>query len=371
MGTKISNYIGNTSLVIDRNDQPHISYINEAFNEVRYAKCNVSGEWEKNIIDNGEEIGVYFSIVIDNNLIPHIVYGYYNLAKPVKDIKNQDENIRIEAVKKIIETINSDEKIRNFAMCSEDVHEILISIIINKKEDIHLRNSAAFVLGPVLKHTNDPRLFTPLSQDLKDKDARIRSDTDYLISVLAYILLTTPLIETLDDKDKDVRKMAAFALGELGCHSDKYLIAKLNDPDPEVRGQIAIALGKMKSNRAIKPLIDLLKDTESEPAMSAVRALCTIGDNSAIPYLIEAIGTIPFVWVELSDSNFNREQLTDYLLAGLKNKNPYIHAGCALALGELKDPRAIEPLKKLLKNKNKDIRENAKQTLENIQKLSN
>ncbi len=71
-----------------------------------------------------------------------------------------------------------------------------------------------------------------------------------------------PLIEALKDKDWDVqRSVAAIALGEIKSkRAVKPLIKALKDGYWDVQERAAEALGKIKSDRAVELLIEALKD---------------------------------------------------------------------------------------------------------------
>jgi bilin biosynthesis protein len=73
------------------------------------------------------------------------------------------------------------------------------------------------------------------------------------------------LIETLSDKDPNVRAEAASAIGKLAYPpAVPHLIIALSDSDSEVRRTAATALGKLGDRSAIPPLQIALTD-ESEP----------------------------------------------------------------------------------------------------------
>ena len=75
-----------------------------------------------------------------------------------------------------------------------------------------------------------------------------------------------PLINALEDEDKDVRmKLRPWALNR-NIKSDtavQPLINALKDKDSIVRRRAARALGNIKSDTAVQPLINALKDEDS------------------------------------------------------------------------------------------------------------
>ena len=64
-----------------------------------------------------------------------------------------------------------------------------------------------------------------------------------------------PLIEGLKDKDSNVRMGVAEALGKIkDVRAVEPLIGSLKDPEPGVCEKAAIALGEIKDARAVEPL---------------------------------------------------------------------------------------------------------------------
>ena len=73
-----------------------------------------------------------------------------------------------------------------------------------------------------------------------------------------------PLIQVLDDKDKDVRLTAARVLGVIGdARAVESLIQALRDEERVVRMNAATALGRIGDKRAVEPLTNALEDENS------------------------------------------------------------------------------------------------------------
>jgi len=69
------------SIVVDQNNNPHISYYDAYNDDLKYA-TNVSGSWQTYTIDSTGNVGFYTSIAIDSNDNVHISYkdqGYSEL----------------------------------------------------------------------------------------------------------------------------------------------------------------------------------------------------------------------------------------------------------------------------------------------------
>lgn len=97
------------------------------------------------------------------------------------------------------------------------------------------------------------------------------------------------LIETLQDSDEDMRRDAAWMLGNIGDErAIPPLTEALKDPDEEVRFHVARNLGKFKE-RAVPFLLDALKNSDEHVRRYAAWILGVIGDKRAIPALENAL----------------------------------------------------------------------------------
>jgi HEAT repeat protein/serine/threonine protein kinase len=141
------------------------------------------------------------------------------------------------------------------------------------------------------------------------------------------------------------------------------LLIRLRDEDDTVRLNAVHVLhgllGKKYKDFSILPdLISALKDEHVAVRAEIVHMLGSLGDPSAIPYLVEA----------LNDKNIRDDivmtlgQIEDpsarpVLVKLLKNKNedPFIRGHAAIALGHFKDPSVIPVLLEILKNKNETV----------------
>lgn len=129
----------------------------------------------------------------------------------------------------------------------------------------------------------------------------------------AYTQLQVILLHSSNPKK---RAYAAYVLGEMAKKKTlEPLIRVLQDKDDFVRREGAIALGKIKDARAIPALVFILKDEDELIRFDAVNALVEIGKPSV-----------------------------EQLIAALNNEDEYVRSNAAVALGKLKDERAIPPL---------------------------
>lgn len=145
------------------------------------------------------------------------------------------------------------------------------------------------------------------------------------------------LINTLKNKDENIRTLAVDALGRIGVPAVDALCEVLRDPSMEVRLNAAEILGRIGNERAVQPLISTLKDTDEEVRAAAARSLGEIGEFSAFVPLIQT----------LTDSD------------------PVVRQNAESALAAFGEP-ATEPIKKLTKHGNPVIRGSAAAILQKI-----
>jgi HEAT repeat protein len=162
-----------------------------------------------------------------------------------------------------------------------------------------------------------------------------------------------PLIAALKDRDKDVRKAAAQALGKIGDpRAVEPLIPALSDKDNDVRSVTAEALGNIGAQlqdatlrtRVVEQLIEALK--ESGVRHKAAVALGKIGDTRAVGPLIASLKD--GFWYRQSPEEV--EALAQIgipavkpLVVALKDSNQQVRCLAAEALCKISDAHAIEP----------------------------
>jgi len=176
-----------------------------------------------------------------------------------------------------------------------------------------------------------------------------------LFKAIAKVLGMPPLISALKDKDGYVRRVAAWALGEINPkwreteeakRKVPEFISALKDEDGDVRLAAAEALKEInpkwreteEAKRKVPEFISALKDEDGDVRYRAAWALGVLKDPRAVEPLIPA----------------------------LKDKDRVVRSAAARALGELKDPCAVEPLITALKDENIWVRKAAAEALEKI-----
>jgi len=179
--------------------------------------------------------------------------------------------------------------------------EIDIQIDLLDDPDWVVRREAIITLGEM----GDERCVEPLARALRDGDWQVRE-----VAIEGLGQVGSPAVDTLLKllRDWEVRKYAIAALGKirdervldplilqlrndefkddaidalaaLGEPSIEKLIETLRDKDENVRKRAVRALGKIKGNGAIDPLIAMVGDKDWETRLLAAAALESIGDE--------------------------------------------------------------------------------------------
>lgn len=214
-----------------------------------------------------------------------------------------------------------------------------------------VRYNAARVLGEM----GDPCAVEPLIEALKhDKNGSVRLYAARALGELRDSEATLPLIESLtEDRNVDVRVRAARALGRLGGEEVVLpLVYALSDPNSQVCVTAADALIEI-GPIAVKPLMESLKNEKVNVRCDATRALGELGDAAAVEPLLSVLND---EWVNVriyavqSLGKLAHASATDALIEVLqrKDENVLVRAGAAQALGQIKDKRALLPLRELI-----------------------
>jgi HEAT repeat protein len=184
----------------------------------------------------------------------------------------------------------------------------------------------------------------------KNDDIQIRINAVMILKDIDDPLAVEPLIDTLKDKPltssleaDTLRFEAAKALGNIrDARAIEPLIAALSDENFKVRGEAAEALSKI-GEPSVEPLIKLLKVENTDQQISAAKILGDIKDPRAVEPLIRHL-----------------------LLAAADNKAWNFRLEATRALGKIKDHRAVEPLEIMLSDRVQSVREMAEWSLNKI-----
>jgi HEAT repeat protein len=160
-------------------------------------------------------------------------------------------------------------------------------LLLSENEDfwVHLSEAEKIAIDTV-----DFQEVTPdLLQALEERDSDVRRKAAEALGKLDCKSAIPGLLQTLKDKDFDVRWSAAMALGKLGTEAVSGLLKALDEEDSDVRRTVAAALGKLGIEAGIPGLLKALEDENTAVRRSAVKALETLGSEAGIPGLLKAL----------------------------------------------------------------------------------
>lgn len=227
----------------------------------------------------------------------------------------------------------------------------LIKILDDK--DIEVRCSAIYALGEIRDETAITRLenclfYRDLSINFKTVEALIKiGKQNSIIRALQYA------------QSYDALEIAANALREMGEEKAvQYLIGELWDTDgggywrPHQGKGAARALAKLRSKAAVEPLIRVLKDKYSQIHEDVAYALGEIGDETAVPILIETLKNKTGLYfcetVVEALGKIGNKAVVNLLIEVLQNHDNYYGDNARLkaieALKNIGDISAIESL---------------------------
>ncbi|MFH0878771.1 MAG: HEAT repeat domain-containing protein [Lentisphaerota bacterium] len=162
------------------------------------------------------------------------------------------------------------------------------------------------------------------------------------------------LIEALHDEDNTVRDMAARSLAEI--KEPSAIIPMIQSLTSDFEGHIEQAIVRMGSV-AVEPLVSAMESLDSRIREKATFILKRIQEPLAIESLLAGLGDesaesrVHASWELRNVLRVKKDPgVIDPLIASLNDENTDVRSNAAEALGELKDPRAVEPLTQLLRD---------------------
>lgn len=130
-----------------------------------------------------------------------------------------------------------------------------------------------------------------LLQAMGDESWRVRKEAvDVFVAAKPQERHINAMMELFRSEDNaGQRNSAAEAVTRIGNSTLPALIQRLRDHDPDVRKFIIDVMGSIHSHECVEPLLSCLNDQDLNVASAAAEQLGNIGDNSAVPALLEAI----------------------------------------------------------------------------------
>jgi len=303
----------------------------------------------------------------DPNVIPYIEAAYDDKDEKVRTMavialgvsQNQQAGPILESISNNKDTST---EIRSFAIVAMGLlggdsalkaFKRWLSPQVFKKLDRITQQTVAFGAGITEDSTLCPLIRTALIDNFSDD----RITISYLILSLGRLgdrAANANIIKHLSNRDAQIRRSAAVALGSAASPSDKDVIEALinsakNDADNMLKNFCFIALGKIGGETAEKFLIKELDNVTRDHLPFVGLAIGLTGQKSFGDKMLRK-------FLEVKD--INTKSALALTLGMLKNENalgelrkivdggsdPIYKGYCALALGMLKDNKSVERL---------------------------
>jgi len=204
---------------------------------------------------------------------------------------------------------------------------------------------------------------------LRDAKSRLKWNRAHALRILGELKLPMSiptLLSALEDKDADVRNVAARSLGRMKLQAaEEALIALLGKHDQAVSARIAAICIEM-GPRTAPLLIKTLRDGGPKARFWAARILGEIGDPRATRSLAESL-TDPDADVRSAAvwaiGNIGDRSTASIVTPLLKDDIWYVRAHAAEALGKIGDASFTTALAEALKDSSWWVRRNALEAL--------
>jgi len=176
------------------------------------------------------------------------------------------------------------------------------------------------------------------------------------------------LLESLGNDDETHRSNAAWALGTSKEKKAVDALRKVWMEDREEGVRVFGAFGVFMAagdEKALRFLIEACGDENPERVAGAVLLLGETGDARAVGPLAKAMRTGDRLSSSLAADGLTKigKPAVETLVRALKDENKYVRYFVAVALGRIRDARAIEPLFRALKDGYRNARRAAGQGL--------
>ncbi len=266
----------------------------------------------------------------------------FDLEKYEEAIMSQDDTRRVNAGLELAEAV-AQMSIEDLERYSQPIVDLLLESL--RKTDWEFRNLISNALLKIGKQdfvAKSTWFWKKLIATYTDVDAGLRSSAMDLLKELGrseYSLeVLEPLIEGIQNSDKDMRILSANTLGRMRAKEVvPMLVEALADDNTNVVYNIVECIGDIADPRAVPALMTLLTEhTDEWVHVATLEALGKIGDQRVVDLLLSLV---------------SQELVVDPLIS---------------ALGVLGDSRAIPTLVGYLKDKDRDIRELAVNALVSI-----
>ncbi|HBC74118.1 MAG: hypothetical protein A2008_07445 [Candidatus Wallbacteria bacterium GWC2_49_35] len=223
----------------------------------------------------------------------------------------------------------------------------LIDLLKHPDRDVRMR--AAELLG----NTQSDTAVKPLIDTLSDKVWLVRKSAAAGLAEIGEAAIDH-LIRALKTEDENVRYWVTTILGKIGDKTIDPLVKILQTGNKDMKALAAQALGETRDHRAVRPLIESLKDESWVVRNSSASSLKQLGPISVLPLikvLMSQNEDLRF-WSQKIIADIGPHEVDQFIDILQNNDNSEMRYFAAFGLSIIKSKKAIEPLISALLNDN-------------------
>jgi HEAT repeat protein len=260
---------------------------------------------------------------------------------------------------------------RCIAECQENSHPLMAEIIDRIYKLWQSYPHAGYIQAIIVAIGQGSSLMLErLLQDLNHDNSDIKKAAAWALGQVGNCQTVPALISALKDEDREFRYQVVGALGWIGNpQAIQELISALDREDGELRYQVIGVLSWTNNLQVEAALISVLEDKDWRVRVAAAEALGRMGNPQAIPTLISVLEhedegvRLGVVW---SLEQVGNPQAVPALISALKDKDGAVRQNAAEALGLIGNLQAVEALKDALHDEDIHVRVNAALALDRM-----
>ena len=319
-------------------------------------------------LKENKAVGYLLELIHDYELEEYVIgalvsIGENSLPEIIDKLNNPDPKIRVSLIR-CIEWIGhmdgiracipflKDENcdVRSHAVMAmseglgmEEVEDALLELLSDNESEI--RDMIVEILGK----SGSKKLVEKLIQELSSEDQLRKAAAIQILGHLKNQAACKPLQNLLDDTSDEVRARTYRALGTIQCDQlTKEILSKgVKDKSPMVRQAVAQCFRDVSVKHSDEILRQLIKDTDADVRLDAIKTIGKIGSESCIGDLIESFqdaGPRLRVAIIQAMGHIHHKDSAGFLKNLLKKTDPDLKRMTLESLGMIRDRRSIPDL---------------------------
>ena len=218
--------------------------------------------------------------------------GRVNIARVAKLLHDPDLDVQGKAVDVIVK-INHPETIKYLVTALKDESEYTRRAAVEVLNEIGNADSVKDLLeaikdddwwvraraGDALAEIGGPRVVDSVLQLIRDEDDDIRRTAIEILNATKDERAVDELLKATEDTDWWVRERAVDALSHIGSTKAVPTLVRMLGKDSKTDAVVLRALGKLGNHTIVDKIVPLLKSTEREVQVEAIKALSHLADQ--------------------------------------------------------------------------------------------